>query len=93
MFSSFLLVKVHMSTAQDVAQGWNLIRFWSQFVVSSTFIWTALRLAPATLLMEDDEGATPLDLLARAPLLQAPKMEIGRRLSQLRMENIEHIEN
>ncbi|CAK9117074.1 unnamed protein product [Durusdinium trenchii] len=29
-----------------------------------------LQLAPATLLIEDDEGATPLGLLARAPLLQ-----------------------
>ena len=29
-----------------------------------------LRLAPATLLMEDDEGSTPLDLLARAPLFE-----------------------
>ena len=37
---------------------------------SKDFFQFVLRLAPATLLMEDDEGSTPLDLLARAPLFE-----------------------
>eukprot|EP00434_Breviolum_minutum_P036993 symbB.v1.2.032786.t1/scaffold3970.1/size47191/1 len=39
-----------------------------------------LQLAPATLLMEDDEGSTPLDLLARAPLFEVSAAESDQAL-------------
>lgn len=65
---------VHSFIHQCLGTAFLLFRFsvsvrWSCSTKPSR-VYLFLRLAPATLLIEDDEGATPLGLLARAPLLQ-----------------------